>query len=645
MIKRLLSFLITLTLTTQALHAGESLMQSEIKHVVVLMLENRSFDNVLAWLYDEQNTPSHFIPADSYSQPYLGLTDSTLPLYTNSLKDSFGHIVFTTHPIKGVPSLDGQKLINSPQIDPHEPFPHVMKQIFGFDGSAEPDMSGFLQDFATQWPEISWPTNYVSMCSVMETYTSKELPILYSLAKNYAVSDLWFSSVPTQTNPNRAFAACGTSEGEIVNGPLGTNQFLADTLWNRLSEYSPETTWSIFWHADMLPGIIPGSYYKNTFKALNKIPDINGHFAYMDRFHELARNGQLPDYSFIEPQWTIAIGIDEDWSLSDLFKKSLHIGIQGNDLHPPGDVRTAENLLANVYTSLIANKEAWEQTLLIITFDEHGGLYDHVPPPQAVSPDGYCQHGFRFDRLGVRVPTLFISPKIHKGTVIRSDDPNTPFDHTSVISTLLKWKGIDKEKWNLGHRVDAAPSFEQVITRTEARMDHALECVTPFRDGEPVKMGDIFYLKNHHDQYVAKGRSLAKMFAQVGSESDKLPMSFTNGSGTITHGSFVLVQSRDLSRGDSNILDILLTNCDCVYTTKRNSTRQWWTVKSVDHPFVGADICYGDRVYLENHIYLDPFQFIPARLAVRSHYNDFLTTLPITHADSDDHYWTIEKQE
>ena len=198
------------------------------------------------------------------------------------------------------------------------------------------------------------------------------------------------------------------------------------------------------------------------------------HFQTIDYFHELARKGQLPDVSLLEPQWTLSLNLSpkEKEVLNFILRNQEFLaGLQGNDLHPPGDIRTAENLLANIYTSLSSNKEAWNETLLIITFDEHGGLFDHVPPPAAIPPDNKFQKGFKFDRYGVRVATIFISPLIEKGTIIRSSDPNIPFDHTSLIATILKWKNIDKSEWNLGNRVDKAPTFENVITLSKPRED------------------------------------------------------------------------------------------------------------------------------------------------------------------------------
>lgn len=671
MIKKSL-LLALFTLILQGLKADqllqdESLMQSQIKHVVVVMLENRSFDNVLAWLYDQNNLPEHFIPDDT-DPHYLGLSEKTLSQYSNPLIGSSGEVVFSCQPIKGIPSVAASKYLNSPKFDPFEPFTHVTQQIFN--GKVQPNMTGFIQDYASLWWEFEWNSHKEDISSVMETYTERELPILYGLAKQYAVSDLWFSSVPTQTNPNRAFAACGTSEGQIVNGKLGKSLFHADTIWNRLTEESPETTWMIFWQADMVPGIIPGPYSgTNTFANLAKIPDLASHFQMMDSFHELARNGQLPDFSFVEPQWTISLDLDpsikltEELSASILSKcskklvesevaslnaKALLFGLQGNDFHPPGDVRSGENFLANIYTSLTANPEAWNNTLLIITFDEHGGVFDHLPPPAAIPPDDHFENGFKFDRYGVRVPALFISPKIERGTVIRSDDPNIPFDHTSLIATILKWKKIDETRWNMGKRAAVAPTFDRVITRMDPRLDSILttsqNLIDQADEKNCVHMGDKFYLRDKDRSYVAKARMLCKHHCRVGAAIEKIALQFIEGSGKITHGSFILIKSTDPALGKANILETVFSHCDCCYEENKHALGQWWTIKSVDHPYLGYPIQYGDRVYLESHVYLDLFQYVPGRLTKKDGlFGEFLMTKSITEDDSADYYWIIEK--
>lgn len=630
---------------------GLANMQQEIKHVVFVMLENRSFDHLLGWLYDDKQGPDKFLP-DSTDPHFYGLSEDSLEKYTNVLVASNGDVLYSCPPLKGLPSMGNSKYLNSPQFDPLEPFPNVTRQIYGCKGGNTATMLGFLQDYASLWSEEDWLPEKQKICAVMETYTDKELPVFYSLAKHYAVSDLWFSSVPTQTNPNRAFSLCGTSEGEIVNAALGANIFFADTLFNRITECAPQTSWAFFWQCDMLPGVIKGPYSgPNIFVSMNKIPNVDDHFETIDHFHARARKGTLPAISFIEPQWTYTSNIGpKGKDAVDLLSHNdeFLVGEQGNDMHPPGDVRTAENFLANIYTSLISNPQAWEKTLLIITFDEHGGLFDHVVPPASVSPDEHCQHGFKFDRLGVRVPAVFVSPKIDKRVVIRSNDPHTAFDHTSVLATILKWQNLPKENWRMGNRVLAAPTFEGVITRKEARTDKIL--VDPntsisYSDDtdDVVKMGDLFYLRDQDGNYLSHANATS-WFLPFFSAQEKVALEFVTGSGPVTHGSFSLVQGTNPSLGQSNILQVAFFESDHDFSIDTHSPDQWWTVKSLDHPYLGSPLKYGDRIYLESHKYFDVVQHVPCRLIQeKHHFYTHLTTKKVIEDGVDNFYWTIER--
>lgn len=641
-------FLLLFVTATRALCAEETPMQNGIKHVVVLMLENRSFDNVLAWVHDNDNPARIFIP-ETTDPIYRGLNEDTLSQYTNSVVDSKGNLVFSSPPIKGVPSVADWAYLNSPQVDPNESFPHVVEQMYGDLSDNEPTMTGFLQNYASCWPENSWRPEQKNISAIMETYTDKELPIIYGLARHYAVSDDWYSSVPTCTNPNRAYAACGTSSGQILNGTLKST-FDSKTIWNTLTELSPETSWNIYWQSNLLPGIYSGPFTgPKTFHAMKDIPDVHSHIHNIAAFHEDARNGQLPSFSFIEPQLSeIMLEID-NFLLDELAGYRFMVGVQGNDMHPPGDVRTAENLVANIYTSLIANPKSWNETLLIITFDEHGGLFDHMPPPRAIAPDSHFENGFMFDRYGVRVPALFISPLIQKSTVVRSDIANTPFDHTSLVATVLQWKKIDKDLWNMGKRAYNAPTFNTVITRKTPRGDAVIAPAgvktRAKLASDELYMGDKFYLKNKEGKYLVKNSFFFNSGAFAATD-DKTPVSFISGQGPVTHGSFAFIalDGTDKVLEAPNMEGGLLST-GCSFEERTFSSGQWWTVKSVDRPYLGAGIQNGDRIYLESHVFLDIFQFMPARLVAKEggFFKSLLTCVEIGDSSSDDNYWIIEK--
>jgi hypothetical protein len=166
------------------------------------------------------------------------------------------------------------------------------------------------------------------------------------------------------------------------------------------------------------------------------------HYKHYDQFFKDAAGPEaaFPAYSFLEP---------------------YYFGAKQNDQHPPTDVLHGEALIANIYNAIRANEPLWESTLFVLLYDEHGGFYDHVVPPPTVAPDAHTDQ-FKFDQLGVRVPTILISPWLDSGVL------STHFDHTS----LLKYA---TDKWSLGplgNRTAQANSFADVLkVRKSARQD------------------------------------------------------------------------------------------------------------------------------------------------------------------------------
>jgi phospholipase C len=442
------------------------------------MLENRSTDQVLGWLYDAANPPLVNIPEQS-PPTYDGLSTDFYNL------DSKGNKQYV---VKGT-----NNNMNVPIHDPHEEFSHVTSQVFGSNGSIltpltpEPaTMGGFYQDFETfnYFPE-----------QIMQSYTPEELPVLNGLAKNFAVSDQYFCSVPTQTNCNRAFAACGNSLGmnagtnqlEAWVNNRGTNyswpgisepkgpQFNQKTLWNVLSENGLGTTsdWMQYYSdGTLFEDILGLDGYSYTRDLMNQLqdPKFDAHFDSMDAFLANAKAGTLPKFSFLEPSW----GLEVPFLLWD-------IGFPGTDYHPPTNLAPGEKFVQSIYEALTSNKDAWAETLFIINFDEHGGTYDHVPTPWGAkapwanpadgTPSPAASEGnFNFDRFGVRVPLILVSPQIKQSTVFRAEG-DTPYDHTSVIATILKLLEIPQEKWELGSRTANAPTFENVLSSDPPRTD------------------------------------------------------------------------------------------------------------------------------------------------------------------------------
>lgn len=359
-----------------------------INHVVVLMLENRSFDHMLGFLYADRGNVS---PA---GQPFDGLTGK------ESNQDGSGKAV----PVFEIDSAHSNPYF-MPGANPGEGYNATNSQLFGTTKAPSPPLAsndGFVTDFAYTlgWEaKEGWSILAGTVArDIMGMFTPTMLPVLSGLARGFAVCDQWFSSAPTETLPNRAFVCAATSQG---------------------------------------------------------------HMEFKD-FQAAAAAGKLPPFTFLEPSW----------------------GSDGNSQHPNYDVALGEQLIHDVYYAL-CNGPGWNQTLLIITYDEHGGCYDHVAPPaNAVPPDNSAgEYGFDFKRFGLRVPTVLVSPLIAPGTVFRAPAGSTPLDHTSILKTVEQRWGLPA----LTARDAAASGIGAVLTLATPRTDDPLQGVTvpQARPGNP----------------------------------------------------------------------------------------------------------------------------------------------------------------
>jgi phospholipase C len=403
-----------------------------VNHVVVLMLENRSFDHMLGFLYNGQGNVS---PA---GQPFAGLTG------TESSPDATGAAVTVSRIEPATPDA-----YFMPGADPGEGYMATNNQLFGSEkgpaSSAQvPGMQGFVKDFAYTLGWESHSSGFsieagTTASSIMGCFTPEALPVLSALARAYAVCDQWFASVPTETLPNRAFACSATSQGHMDDK---TRTFTAPSIFGLLGQHN--LGWAIY-------GYDAEPLTKSTFTDVASAP--GGTTGKFTDFQAAAGAGTLPPFTFLEPSW----------------------GAKGNSQHPNYDVALGEQLIHDVYETLRGGP-GWPQTLLVITYDEHGGCYDHVPPPSgAVPPDHDTgEFGFDFTRFGVRVPAVLVSPLIEAGTVFRVPAATMPIDHTSVLRTV-------QERWSLPSltaRDAAAPSLGGALTLTTPRTDDALAGVT-----------------------------------------------------------------------------------------------------------------------------------------------------------------------
>lgn len=406
---------------------------SKINHFVVVMLENRSFDHMLGFLYPGKKTPD--------GQPFEGLTGNE----TNP--DGKGNNV----KVFQIQSTDPHPYF-MPGANPGEGYNNTNAELFSDQLAPVPIVpatnQGFVTNFAGILPTRATTPNAVipgtTASAIMGVYTPQLLPILSNLAKGYAVCDMWFSSAPTETFPNRAFVAMATSQGRVSDTQP---PFTAPSIYTALGKAG--STWSVYGE-----NALPLS--RTSIADITDAPTT--HFGEFKDFQAAVKNGTLANYVFLEPIW----------------------GSAGNSQHPNYDVSLGEQFLHDIYYTLFGSS-LWNSTLLIITYDEHGGLYDHVPPPEnAVPPDNSAgEKGFDFKRFGVRVPTVLVSPLIKAGTVYRAKGA-TPLDHTSILKTAELQFNVKP----LTARDAAAPDFSSVLTLATPRTDDPLKGIAVPKSGQ-----------------------------------------------------------------------------------------------------------------------------------------------------------------
>jgi phospholipase C len=373
----------------------------QIEHIVVLMMENRSFDNMLGHLTLDGRDD----------------IDGLRPELSN---DHGGE----SFPVFQVTDTQLTKM----QDPPHGPA-RIDEAVAG--GA----MSGFVDAFASEHPDDEEPD------IVMGYHTALQLPVYEHLAERFMVCDRWFSSVPGSTWPNRLYAVAGRAAGSRSN----RNPPIYDvpTFFRHLDDAG--ASWCWYAHDPGTLRALDGRYRLG--------PDKN--FAFFNRrsllerrhFLDDAREGTLPAVSWIDPNFVDLQGpLDRTSS---------------NDDHPPSDVRNGQALVLEAYNA-VARGPLWDTTLFIVAYDEHGGFYDHVPPPAAADdvPE--------FRRYGVRVPAFLVTPWVPE----RSVAPRDPvFDHTSIIKTILErfCRGRGDEIPSMTTRVDTAASLWPLLTETAAR--------------------------------------------------------------------------------------------------------------------------------------------------------------------------------
>jgi phospholipase C len=443
----------------------------DIDHVVVLALENRSFDHLLGYL----DHPNPDFDGVRHGGPYNNPGwNGAGPVATTSKAK-------TVLPVCPDHSHDAAMEQLGLSSAPHNTTSTNQGFVTSYEricrGLSPQAFAGLLAPIINWWRSRTPPAAPIIGRGplVMDCQDPSHVPVLAALATQFAVCTRWFCSVPGETWPNRNFMHSATSDGETNIDPrLYTNK----TIFELLEEHG--RTWHIYY--DDTPQVW-------AFVNLWDDPARAGNWYQFPTFDEHVRAGTLPNYSFIEPNHRPPVHTvehDPGVGTPDI-SNNQHPGnnlVSNNafDTAPPtepGDFCRAEALIASVYQSLRANPEVFNRTILLITYDEHGGLYDHVPPPVDIPNPGinasllrrifraiYRRKSatFDFSVLGPRVPAVIISPYVEPATVNAEVR-----DHASIPSTLRALFAPDARP--LTSRDAWATPFHSVLGRTSARAD------------------------------------------------------------------------------------------------------------------------------------------------------------------------------
>ena len=344
-------------------------------------------------------------------------------------------------------------------FDPNHGFSETTTEVMGPDGKwvYPAPMSGFAYEhFISNDPEF-W--------TVMHGFSPERVPAISTLAQEFAVFDEYHASLPGPTVPNRLFFHTGTSHGHTSTSSISMIEgFPQRPMIDILNDDHIE--WNAFYQdvSDML------------YMAKPRLPQNIVKIQAWDHFTRKAAEGNLPAYTWLSPQF---------------YPSST---TPARDQHPDHDVVDGEKLIAEVYSAL-RNGPKWNNTVFMITYDEHGGFYDHVSPPQDVpNPDGLNdpKNGFNFTREGVRVCTVLASPWIPKGTVVSKppNDPTKVYEHTSILNTLRAFFPISEDA-TLSNRSSWAPAFDWVLNLTEPRTDCPTSVPIPEAGNDAARSAEV----------------------------------------------------------------------------------------------------------------------------------------------------------
>jgi phospholipase C len=368
-----------------------------VQHIFVLMLENRSFDHMLGF--------SEIRGRDAETggaTQVNGLTGSESNVFDGS-SYTVSKPADTTMP-----------------VDPGHEFTNVLEQLCGQGanyprGGAYPAIneSGYVASYVASGGSAA-------PGEIMKCFAPEQLPVLVALAEEFAVCDNWHASMPGPTWPNRMFVHAASSGG-LDHSPSGQEVVEWETIGG--FRFQAGSIFDALKHKGVSYRLYAGDDFPMV-AALKGISLFDIHH-YSSLAGDLAKSNFPYSYVFIEPSYDV-----------------LNEYRNSTSQHPLTDVTLGENLIKETYET-IRKSAIWDTSLLLITWDEHGGFYDHVAPPTAVAPgdsnanDKHNQFGFTFEQYGPRVPAVVVSPLVPKNTI-----DHRLYDHASIPATIEAVFGV-----------------------------------------------------------------------------------------------------------------------------------------------------------------------------------------------------------
>jgi len=412
------------------------LPQARINHIVVLMLENRAFDHLFGFA---EPAPGQLI--ENVLSSATGFSNRLDP----SKPASATNPEFTA--AKPAPFAVNDK--NGPAHSFNAVNVQLCNSKTGPSATSPVTNNGFVRSYKDSLTSGSHHPTAEQIREVMQSFGPDQLPAINQLAAEFCLCDHWFCEVPGPTMPNRMFIHAATSEGYVHNA--FNRDYTSKTIYELVA--GKGLTWCTYFHD--LNEVLQ---FKNLGQSTTNFRRFD------EQWKSDVSHGQLPNYVFILPRF-----INKSATPTEPAQPA-------NSQHAPEDVRFGEHLIADVYDALAGNPELFKQTVLIVTYDEHGGFFDHVGPGAVPNPDGqnspnpddtsaFQVPAFTFDRLGLRVPSLIVSPWVPKGIV-----ENRVLQHTSVITTAVELFGLTGP---LNARDASAKGFADVFTRLDAPRDPA----------------------------------------------------------------------------------------------------------------------------------------------------------------------------